>query len=211
MNSKERIIEISRQEGLTHLSSTISAVDAIEAIFQVKEPDERFVLSNGHAALALYVVMEKRGLVDPVQAIRKDIHANSEFCDVSTGSLGQGLPIAVGMAIAQREKRVFCMVSDGEMAEGSIWEALRVAQEQRLDNLKVVVNANGWAAYRKTDIELLLRQLRGFVDTVSEVDGHDVEAVKWILDTTTEGPHIVLAHTSNEPYPDDLSSHYMKA
>ena len=152
---RERILEISKKKGLTHIGSCVSSVETIERIFDMKKPDEKFVLSNGHAGLALYVVMEKYGLVDAEEAISKDIHANSEFCDVSTGSLGMGLPIAVGMALADRSKNVYCMISDGEAMEGSIWEALRIAKELELWNLKVYCIANGWGAYRAIDTDWL--------------------------------------------------------
>src|SRR5438477_597536 len=70
-------------------------------------------------------------------------------CDCSTGSLGQGLPIACGMAIADRAKNVYCLISDGECSEGSIAEALRIADENQLENLKVHLNYNGWGAYKE--------------------------------------------------------------
>jgi len=84
----------------------------------------------------------------------------------STGSLGQGVPIAVGMAIADRKSNVWLLTSDGEMAEGSCWEALRVAGEQRLDNLRVMVNANGTGAYGKIEQELLDTRLQMFFPTL---------------------------------------------
>lgn len=71
-------------------------------------------------------------------------------CDVSTGSLGHGVSIAAGMALADRSRNVYCLISDGECSEGSVWEAMRIKEEQKLDNLKVDCNWNGWAAYKET-------------------------------------------------------------
>jgi transketolase len=156
----ERIIEISKKLGHSHIGSSLTAYPIIKEIFGLKNPDEKFVLSNGHAALALYCVM----FPDDTDAkvIKDNIHADSSWCDASTGSLGHGLGIAVGMALADRSKDVYCMISDGECAEGSIWEALRIAHEQRLYNLKVYVNANGFASYQSVDLDILELRLKTF-------------------------------------------------
>lgn len=171
---KRRIIEISYKYKLSHLGSCLTAVDIIEEIFKQKKPDEKFVLSSGHAGLALYVVLEKHettnfdGNIIPLNAedIFKHHGVHPDRCtnchlDCSTGSLGQGLPIAVGMALADRSKNVYCLISDGECSEGSIWEALRIRQEQKLWNLKVYVNNNGWGAYGKTNLDVLSLFLKG--------------------------------------------------
>ena len=145
----QRLIDITYQERLSHLSSTLSALPIIEEIYCLRKDDEVFVLSNGHAGLALYVVLEKYYGVDPVELLhRHGIHPgrdleNHLYC--STGSLGSGLPIAVGHALATPNKKVWCMISDGECAEGSIWESLRFIHEQQINNLHVYVNINGMA------------------------------------------------------------------
>jgi transketolase len=149
---KRRILEISYNHKLSHLGSCLTAVDIIYEIFQRKSPEEKFILSSGHAGLALYVILESKGGKNAESVFRHHgVHPDRcRDCgiDCSSGSLGQGLPIAVGMALADRTKNVYCLISDGECAEGSIWEALRIASEQQLTNLKVYVNWNGWAAFR---------------------------------------------------------------
>lgn len=157
---KRRIVDISYRHKLSHLGSCLTAVDIINDIYETMHPlqyktgwDERFVLSSGHAGLALYVVLEKFGWGDAEELFNTHgVHPNRDIAHgiyTSTGSLGQGLPIAVGMALANREKRVFCLVSDGEMAEGSINEARNVIRAEQVTNLKLYINNNGWAAYRK--------------------------------------------------------------
>lgn len=151
---KRRIIEISYKNKLSHIGSCLTAVDIIKEIYDQKKEDEKFILSSGHAGLALYVVIEEKTRKD-AEAIfaHHGVHpdrCSSCFLDCSTGSLGQGLPIGVGMALADRSKNVYCLISDGECAEGSIWEAMRIKHEQKLDNLKVFLNHNGWAAYKPT-------------------------------------------------------------
>lgn len=157
---KDRILEISRELGLANIASSLNAHPIIEEIFKIKTADERFVLSNGHAGLALALVLHGEGKAREIMS--KNMHASSEWCDVSTGSLGHGLGIAVGMALANRAKNVYCMISDGECAEGSIWESLRIAKEQRLTNLKVYCNANGWASYQAVDVDDLEGRLKAF-------------------------------------------------
>ena len=168
---ERRIIDISYEQGLSHIGSCLTAVNIIDEIYKIKKPDEKFVLSCGHAHVAHLVIREKyEGY--KISKIH-DIHCNKEDgCDVSTGSLGQGLPIAVGMALADRNKNVFCLVSDGECAEGSIWEALRIADELKLDNLKIYVNANSYGAYGKIDMDLLEARINLFNPRVKFIRTH---------------------------------------
>ena len=159
---KKRVIEISYKNNLSHLGSCLTALPIIDEIYQQKKPDERFVLSSGHAHLAHAVVMEKYGITqDAEENIKKyGIHCEREGgCDVSTGSLGHGLGIALGMALADRSKNVYCLISDGECSEGSVWEALRIQKEQHLDNLLVYVNINGFGAYKDINAMKLANQL----------------------------------------------------
>lgn len=164
---EKRIIDITYQEKLSHLSSTLSALPILEEIYNIKKDDEVFILSNGHAGLALYVILEQKYGIDPIMLLHKHgIHPgkdleNKLFC--STGSLGSGLPIAVGHALANREKNVYCMISDGESAEGSIWESLRFVYTQKLTNLKIYVNINGMSAYEYLDTEYLKKRLTTFL------------------------------------------------
>lgn len=165
-NLKRRIIEISYKYKKSHIGSCLTALDIIEEIYNLKKKREKFILSEGHAAIALYCVLEKHEGRDPEYLLKKHgIHAgrdekNGIWC--TTGSLGQGLPIAVGMAMADKTKNVYCMISDGETAEGSIWEALRIKTDNNLDNLKVYVNLNGYGAYGKINSIKLIKRLKAF-------------------------------------------------
>lgn len=157
---KRRILDISYKNKLSHLGSCLTAIDIIEEIYQTKKPDEKFVLSAGHAGLALYVVIEKHFGID-AEGIWNQHGTHPDRCekchlDCSSGSLGNGLPIAVGIALADRSKNVYCLISDGECSEGSIWEALRIAEEQKLDNLKLYFNFNGWGAYKSIESSKLI-------------------------------------------------------
>jgi len=128
-------------------------------------PHEPFVLSCGHASLALYVVLEKYLGVNAEELYQKHgTHPNRDiengiYC--STGSLGWGITIAAGMAFADRDKNVWCLISDGEAFEGSIWEVANVMHRYKLDNLKVCLNWNGWSAYHSVS--------RNFVERVKAI------------------------------------------
>ena len=166
---KRRIVEISYKLKLGHIGSCLTAVDIIDEIYKIKKPDEKFVLSAGHAHLAHLVVMEQhpkdlgdgvydfKRLPDAEESIKEyGIHCDRQAgCDASTGSLGHGIGIAVGMALADRTKNVYCLLSDGECAEGSVFESMRIKKELKLENLKVFINNNGWAAYKKTESDAL--------------------------------------------------------
>jgi len=212
---RRRLLAICHRHGYTHLGSSLTALDLIAAVYAVKQRADRFVLSNGHAAMALYVVLADRGQLTPRQLARLNIHPDRNprlGIDVSTGSLGQGLPIALGMALADPRRRVFCLISDGECAEGSIWEALRIAADAGVRNLRIIVNANGWAAYDAVAPAKLARRLRGFGYELLHVNGHEPATVRRALQRRPRGPALVFAATTVAQFPflHGLSAHYYR-
>lgn len=197
MELNERIIQISKKFGSSHISSCITAGKLIEDCYDYKLPNEPFILSNGHAGLALYCVLEKKEGKDAEKLFKKHgTHPNRDKKDniwCSTGSLGQGLPIALGMALADRMRNVYCMTSDGEWAEGSMWETIRIAGELRVANLIILMSCNGYGAYGKIDIDRLEWQIGSFVKE--------------------NCPKIALFRTNMEGYPEwlqGLNGHYAK-
>ena len=167
---QRRILEITYQESQSHLSSCLSAAPILEEMYVQRQEDEVVILSNGHAGLALYCLLEERYGIDPVAMLHKHgIHPsrdleNKLYC--STGSLGSGLPIAIGHAMATPEKRVWCMISDGEAAEGSIWESLRFIADHPVDNIEVYANINGMGAYDMIDVDRLVTRLQTFLPRI---------------------------------------------
>lgn len=211
---KKRIIELAYKKKLTHLGSCLSSVDLIDAIYEIKENEDFFVLSNGHAGLALYVVLEKNGLLKKEETEKLLVHPdrNPKFgIYVSTGSLGQGLPIAVGMALADRSKKVYCLISDGECSEGSIWEAFKIIIDLHINNIIILVNANGWGAYSRINIYALRERIRAFDFEVVNVKGHNPLEIRKTLKTIkTTKPVVVFAITMVEHFPflTGLDAHY---
>lgn len=182
---EKRILFLSWKNGLSHLGSCLTAVNIIDEIYKIKKPDEKFVLSCGHAHLAHLVVREKyEGY--KIGKIH-DIHCNKEDgCDVSTGSLGMGISISVGMALADRNKNTYVLCSDGETAEGVFWESLRIANELELDNLRIFVNANSYGAYGRINLDLLEVRINLFNPRVKFVRTH---LPKWDFITDLQEMH----------------------
>jgi transketolase len=162
----KRILEISRKHNLSHLGSCLTAVDIIDGIYAKRKEDEPFILSCGHSALALFVVLEKYlGKDAEALCLKHGTHPTRNLGDgvyCSTGSLGWGLPIALGMAMADRKRLVHCLISDGEAFEGTIWETANIMHRYKVDNLKVHLNWNGWAAYHCVKRDFIERVLAIF-------------------------------------------------
>lgn len=213
--TRKRILEISHKLHLSHIGSCFSAVDLIDAVYKAKKNDEKFILSNGHAGVALYVILEKFGLIKNPKFFEKlHVHPdrNPKYgIPVSTGSLGQGLPIALGIALASRDKNVYCMISDGECAEGSIWESLRLADELKVNNLKIILNANGWGAYGPISLPALVRKIKSFDHHLVTVDGHNIREVTGVLKKKIKNrPVLIFAKTtvSQLPFLKGQDAHY---
>lgn len=211
---RKRILEISHASRFAHLGSCFSAIDLIDAVYDVKKKSEKFILSNGHAGIAWYVVLEKHGYLTEEQIKKLHVHPDRNLnhdIHVSTGSLGQGLPIAVGLALANKKENVYCMLSDGECTEGSIWEALCIARENNLTNLKIIINANGWSAYNSVDLPYLMKRIKAFGYHVKKVNGHDKYSLKKQLSLTSKDkPTVYFAYTVVEQFPflQGLDAHY---
>jgi transketolase len=179
------------------------------------DPDrDRFILSKGHAALALYAALVLRGWADESALATYcgddsllGVHPESELrgVDFCTGSLGQGLSTAAGAALAARKsgsrRRVFVLISDAELNEGSTWEAVMFAAQHRLANLYVFVDLNGQQALGHTRdviaIENPVERFAAFGWDAREVDGHDVVAMTTAVAAAESDPrpHVLVART----------------
>jgi transketolase len=170
MDLKKRIIDICYKHKISHITSYITSVDIIDYIYSIKKADDIFILSAGHCALAYYVVLEKYLDIDAEALFLK--HGGHPHYDktndihCSTGSLGQGLPVAVGRSVGNKNNKVYVLISDGECAEGSIWESLKFIYENNIKNIEVHVNVNGYCAYDKIDVQYLIKRLRAFLPDI---------------------------------------------
>jgi transketolase len=216
---RRTILEQAHRAGVGHIGSALSVVEILVALFAVLRGAEgdrdrdRFVLSKGHAALALYAALHAAGRLPGEQLATYcgdgtllGTHPERELSgvDFSTGSLGHGLSIGAGAALAARlqgsDRRVFVLVSDAELNEGSLWEAVMLAAHRRLSNLTAVVDANGQQALGHTkdvlDLEPLQERFRAFGWEAIEADGHDVDGLTRALQTQRDRPRVVVARTT---------------
>lgn len=167
---KRRIVEIAYKNRLGHLGSYFSSLEIIDTIFSKMRDDDIFILSSGHAALSLYVCLEKYKGHDADLLFEK--HGGHPHWDIemdiqcSTGSLGMGIAIAVGRAISNPNRTVYVLISDGECAEGSVWESLKTIYEHNIQNIEIHVNINGYAAYNTVNVNYLSNRLKSFLPDI---------------------------------------------
>jgi transketolase len=218
---RRTILEQSKRANVGHIGSCLSVADILVAVYsgalRETEPDDpdrdRFVLSKGHAALALYAVLAATGRLEselldgfctdgsPLATHPEQALAHVEF---STGSLGHGLSLGAGAALAARiqrsRRRVFVLLSDAELNEGSTWEAVMFAAHHRLSNLVAIVDLNGQQALGSTsdilDPGSPLDRFSAFGWDAVEVDGHGCEALARAMLRETDRPNMILARTT---------------
>jgi transketolase len=209
-----------------HVGSSLSLVEILRVLYddilryRAEEPKwqhrDRMILSKGHGCLALYVILADKGFI-PLETLdtfcRRDSilgghpeSAKVPGVEASTGALGHGLSYGVGMALAaridRRDSRVMVVMGDGEINEGSVWEAALCAGKHRLSNLTAVVDYNKIQSAGPTrevqDLEPLLEKWRAFNFATAEVDGHDVTALRDVfhrLPLAPDRPSAIICHT----------------
>jgi len=220
---RQIILEQSKRAHVGHIGSALSVADLIAVLYQtvlkISAPSDherdRFILSKGHAALAVYAALFLKGWLkeDELNTFCADgsmLGVHPEHClpgvDFSTGSLGQGLAVGAGHALAARlqssNRRVFVLVSDAECNEGSLWEAVMFAAHHKMSNLVAVIDLDGQQALGYTEQVLALENMaerwRSFGWDVHEIDGHDPKSIQQTiadLDVGSGPPHVLIART----------------
>jgi transketolase len=209
---RKDILRAAFNAGEGHVASAFSILEVLDSIysnFEIGgEGKDRFVLSKGHASLAIYAVLSKHGLIHDGW-VEEFCEFNSAFgghpdslrvpeIAISSGSLGHGLPLAVGMALAKKaeagEGHVIVLVGDGELNEGSNWESMLVANHHTLDNLQIVVDFNH-SGDRAIALGNLSMKFESFGCDVVEVEGHDLDAISRAITRETNLVKVTIAHT----------------
>jgi transketolase len=224
---RAKIIETSHKAKMPHLGSCLSCTDILTALYfnvldidpkRPRDPErDRFILSKGHGAPALFQILAMRGFFP--ESMMSDYGQDGSLfgehpptpdhlagIEAATGSLGHGLPMGVGMALSarilKRKHRVIAVLSDGECNEGSVWEAAMFAAGQKLDRLAIVVDFNKWQATGRSEEIMALAPLadkwRAFGWNACEIDGHNMEALVRVLTAVPDGsgkPVAIIAHT----------------
>lgn len=224
--SRRLILEMLTKAGNGHPGGSLSCIDILTVLFfdemNIKPQDpmwadrDRFVLSKGHAVPALYATLAYRGYFKPEETMSLRVlgsvfqghpdRVRLPIVEASTGSLGQGLSVAQGMALAtrldQRKSRVYCVIGDGETQEGQIWEAAMSAAKFKLSNLCVFLDANGLQIDGTTkevmDLEPICEKFTAFGWNVLEINGHQVSEIRAALAKAREvsdRPTMVVART----------------
>jgi transketolase len=219
------LVAMSHRAQSAHLGGALSCVDLLVALYwsrlrispsQPQHPErDRFILSKGHAVSSLYAVLARRGFFPADELLRYNERGShlpeqpSPGCvpgvEWATGSLGHGLSVGLGMALASRIKRqpydVYILMGDGECQEGSVWEAAMLAPRLGLGNLTALVDFNKWQATGRSNEVMAMEPLRekwsAFGWTAREVDGHDMRAVLSALHDPRpdDVPLAIVAHT----------------
>lgn len=224
---RRRDLQAVFEAGAGHIGGEMSVTDLLTALyFHTMKVDpaapldperDRLILSKGHTALALYVILSEKGFIpkDEISTFLKhgsrlNGHPNRvkvPGVETNTGPLGHGLPIAVGMAQAAKldgaDWRTFVITGDGEMQEGSNWEAIMAAAQFKLDNLTLIIDHNrlqqGARLADTNDVAPLPPKLEAFGWAVEEIDGHDMDQICRALspETAPRGkPKCIVAHTN---------------
>ncbi|MCZ8157143.1 MAG: transketolase [Leptospira sp.] len=223
---RKYIVEALEAGGRGHLGSSVSMLEILMVLYDsilkynAAEPNwtdrDRFILSKGHGCLGLYAILADKGFF-PKENLKTFCKFDSILgghpergkipgVEASTGALGHGLPIAVGMAIAakinKKSHRVFVLTGDGEINEGSVWESALSAGKHKLSNLTVLVDYNKIQSYGFTkevlDLEPLTDKWKSFGFAVKEIDGHDVSEIESTLKSLPfegEKPSAIICHT----------------
>jgi transketolase len=221
---RRRDLQAVFEAGAGHIGGEMSAIDILTALYfrvlriwpdQPKHPErDRFVLSKGHVALALYVTLAKRGFI-PEEEISTFLKPHSRLnghpncnkmpgVETNTGPLGHGLPVAVGIAKAARitgaTYHTYVVTGDGEMQEGSNWEAISAAAQFGLNNLTLIIDHNrfqqGASLQDTNNLAPFPSKLDAFGWDVSEIDGNDMGQIVPALEKRPDRPHAIVAHTN---------------
>ncbi len=244
--TRRLILETAFRTQTHHLGSSFSIVDLLTILYfrtlkinpkKAKNPQrDRFILSKGHASLALYVTLAKRGFFSEKNLLenyaadggRLGLHPDKDSMsgiEVTTGSLGQGLSVGTGLALAAKinklSYRTFVIIGDGECNEGSIWEAAMFASQQKLDNLVAILDYNHLQGFGRTeeviDLEPLADKWQSFGWAVKEINGHNFKEIIQVFDRIPfkkNKPNMIIANTVKGKgisfLENKLESHYKK-
>lgn len=187
-----------------HIAPALSCVEILVAIYEKITEYDKFIMSKGHGCLGLYAVLKSKGF-NPKITGHPDIE-REQGIECTTGSLGHGLPIGIGMAFAKKFKKkkgqVFVLIGDGECQEGTIWESLNLIRKFKLINITTIVDHNKLQALDSIkniiDESDLKAKFEAFGVNVVEINGHDFNELFDSLNpenNTTNAPRIIIAHT----------------
>lgn len=208
--ARRKVLEMVHRAGTSHIASNFSVIDIATVLYDVAGKNDLIIWSKGWVAATIYYFLSLKGEI-PAEDLEK--FPNEPYfglaepavngVHVAGGSMGHGLPVAVGMALGKKlagePGRVFCIMSDGEMNEGTTWESAAVAAHHKLDNLVVLIDANGWQAMGKTkdvlNFDPIPKHWRGFGWFAVSCNGHDHKIINHHLSRAPEAPFVIVCKT----------------
>ncbi len=218
-DARKKVLQMIHFGQTSHVGSNFSCLDIMAVLFSklnldkdLKPDRDRFVLSKGWVAASLYYFLAQKGII-PTEDLEEFGKEGSKYIglaepevrgvEISSGAMGHGLPIALGMALAakrsQESWKTYVLMSDGELDCGTTWECALLAAQQKLDNLTVIVDYNGFQAMgtkqEVLDMEPLAEKWRAFNWDVIEIDGHDYGQIESALDKKHDRPLMIIAKT----------------
>lgn len=221
-HNRKRIIEMVYRAGVGHVGGALSVIDLLTAIYENEvdfneEDRTRVVLSKGHAVPAVYAELAEKKIIDEslfptFRQVNSHLQGHPYTCDIpqvdaTTGLLGQGFSMALGMAVVKKREgskyKVYALAGDGEMQEGQMWEALMAAAHYKLDNLVYIIDYNKLSSGHPTNEVINLEPIRdkmaAFHYHVVEIDGHNMEQILLALEEAKhvkEMPTVIIANTT---------------
>ena len=211
---RKSILKIANSSQCSHIGSNLSIVDILTILYIkfLKNKKNYFILSKGHACLALYCVLKEMRFITEktLNSFGKNdsilmSHASHKVpgIELSTGSLGHGLPVATGVALADKinkiKKKTFVLLSDGELDEGSNWESLLFSSHHKLNNLVIIIDYNKLQSIDSVkntlNLEPLKQKFQSFGCKVVSVDGHNFKQLEKVLSSSSTKPLVIIANT----------------
>ncbi len=236
-NIRKKIASLSYSARSAHLGSSLSCVEILTACMLIKKENKNtiseIILSKGHAAMAYYSVLNEFGEISD-KSLKNYMKPNSnlwghvtksdnQFFKFSFGSLGYGLGISCGLTLGyesiKKKHNIYCVISDGEINEGSTWEALMFISHHQLNNIKIIIDKNSIQSLERTEDVINLKKLDkifyNFDFDVSKINGHDIKSLIKLLKKKTKKPSIIICNTIKgkgiKEIEDKITSHYYPA
>jgi transketolase len=192
-----------------HIPSAFSIIEILYVLYNISmKKEDKFLLSKGHGCLGLYAILLQKNLIteeqfysfskyDSILGGHPDRNKNKNI-EISAGSLGHGMPIAVGMSLSKKIKnergRIYCLIGDGEANEGTTWESSIMADNLKLNNLICIVDNNN-SQVRSLPTNQILKKFNSFGFNVYECDGHDLKQLEQSFNIESEKPICIIANT----------------
>ncbi len=201
---RKEVLDLTVEQGYAHIGGDLSQIEIILSLYNgVMKPEDKFILSKGHACSPLYCILRKRGF-NPTISAHPDIDPENGI-SCTSGSLGHGLPIAAGISFAKKLNKdrgqIYVLLGDGECQEGTLWEASLIASRYKLDNLTAIIDYNKiQGSGRIEEILPLPHNFRTVLGDLGwytlEIDGHSFSEIIPALQRQIEGkPKLIIAHT----------------